>query len=122
MTKRIIKAVSNPYTTMLGHATGRLLLSREPYAVAIKKVIDVAADQGKIIEINAHPNRFDLDWHLGPYVKEKGVRVAINPDAHAVNEVSYYRYGVGMARKGWLTAKDVVNTLPLKEMVRLLEA
>lgn len=120
MTARIIKALKNPYTTILGHSTGRLLLSREPYRVDMKKVIDAAADYGKVIEINAHPYRFDLDWRLGPYAREKGVKVAINPDAHALNEIGYYRYGVGIARKGWMTKEDVVTTYTTQKMEKFL--
>jgi DNA polymerase (family 10) len=120
MTKRIIIALKNKYTTMLGHATGRLLLSREPYAVDMKKVIDAAADYGKVIELNAHPYRFDLDWRLGPYAKEKGVKVAINPDAHAIADIAYYRLGVGIARKGWLTKEDVITTYPVSQLEKLL--
>jgi DNA polymerase (family 10) len=120
MTGRIIKALKNKYTTILGHATGRLLLSREPYAVDMKKVIDAASDYGKAIEINAHPYRFDLDWRLGPYAKSKGVKVAINPDAHAISEVGYYRYGVGIARKGWMTKDDVLTTMTAAQVERIL--
>ncbi len=120
MTARIIKSLKNKYTTMLGHATGRLLLSREPYQVDMKKVIDAAADYGKAIEINAHPYRLDLDWRLGSYAKEKGVKVAINPDAHALNEIAYYKYGVGIARKGWMTKSDVLTTLTAAQMEKML--
>lgn len=120
MTVRIVKALKNKYTTMLGHATGRLLLSREPYAVDMKKVIDAAADCGKVIELNAHPYRFDLDWRLGPYAKEKGVRVSINPDAHSVADMEYYRLGVGIARKGWMTKEDVVTTMTAAQMEKYL--
>ena len=121
MTARIIKALKNKYTTMLGHATGRLLLSREPYAVDMKKVIDAAADCGKVIELNAHPYRFDLDWRLGPYAKEKGVKVAINPDAHSIADMEYYRLGVGIARKGWMTKEDVITTLSASQVERFLQ-
>jgi DNA polymerase (family 10) len=120
MTNRIVKALKNRRTTMLGHSTGRLLLSRESYRVDMKKVIDAAADYGKVIEINASPYRFDLDWRLGPYAKEKGVKVAINPDAHALNEISHYRYGVGIARKAWMTKGDVVTTFTTQQMEKFL--
>ena len=82
MTDRIIRAMSNPYVTMLGHPTGRLLLKREPYAVDIPAIIEAAAETGTWIEINAAPKRLDLDWRWWPLAKEKGVKCVINPDAH----------------------------------------
>lgn len=120
MTSRIVKALQNDHTTMLAHPTGRLLLQREPYAVDMKKVIDAAADYGKVIEQNASPHRFDLDWRLGPYAKEKGVKVAINPDAHSVEGIADYLYGVGIARKSWFTKDDVMTTLPVVPMEKYL--
>ena len=110
MTKRIIKGLKNKWVTMLGHPTGRLLLSRDAYAVDMIKVIDAAADYGKMIEINAHPMRLDLDWRLCKYAKGKGVPIVINPDAHNIEGLRDVFYGVGIARKGWLEKKDVVNT------------
>lgn len=121
MTERIITALKNPFTTMLGHPTGRLLLEREPYAVNMKEVINTAADYGKIIELNAHPKRLDLDWHWGPYVKEKGVKISINPDAHSVKGLSDFRYGVGIARKGWFEKKDVINTYSKTQVMKFLK-
>lgn len=122
MTKRIIKAVENPYVTMLGHITGRLLLKREPYAVNIPAVIDACAATGTIIELNANPWRLDLDWQWWPLAKEKGVRCAINPDAHRVEHLQYLWYGIRSARKGWLTPSDVINTLPLGKIEQVLAA
>jgi len=121
MTKRIVKALKNRYVTMLGHPTGRLLLSREGYPLNMTDVISAAADHGKIIEINAHPTRLDLDWRLCAFAKEKGVMIAINPDAHSVGGLRDVRYGVGIARKGWLEAKDVLNARPLAGVLRTLE-
>jgi DNA polymerase (family 10) len=115
-TKRIIKALKNKYVTMLGHPTGRLLLAREGYPVNLIEVINAAADYGKSIEINAHPQRLDLDWRLVKYAKEKGVRICINPDAHNTEGLKDVFYGVGIARKGWLEVRDVVNTWPTKEV------
>jgi DNA polymerase (family 10) len=109
MTRRIIKALKNKYVTMLGHPTGRLLLSREGYPVDLVQVINAAADYGKVIEINAHPTRLDLDWRLCKYAKEKGVMLAINPDAHTTEGLSDVFFGVGIARKGWLEKKDILN-------------
>lgn len=122
MTKRIIRAISNPYVTMLGHLTGRLLLSRESYQVNIPAVIDAAADTGTIIELNANPRRLDMDWRWWPLAKEKGVRCSINPDAHSTAGLQDLVFGIGAARKGWLTKSDVINTRPLRQVVPLLAA
>lgn len=120
MTKRIIKAVKNKFITMLGHPTGRLLLSREAYPVNMVDVINAAADYGKVIEINAHPLRLDLDWRLCKYAKGKGIKISINPDAHNIHGLRDVVYGVGIARKGWLEKKDVVNAWNLKDVVKFL--
>lgn len=122
MTDRIIKAISNPHVTILGHLTGRLLLSREPYQVNIPAVIEAAAATGTIIELNANPRRLDMDWRWWPLAREKGVRCAINPDAHSTAGLQDLHFGVGIARKGWLTRKDVVNTLPLAGIESVLKA
>jgi DNA polymerase (family 10) len=110
MTKRIVTAVSNPFTTMLGHPTGRILLSREGYPLNLTAVFEACAAHKVWIEINAHPLRLDLDWRHVRTAKEMGVRFVINPDAHTTGEIAYFRYGVGVARKGWLTKDDVLNT------------
>ncbi len=120
MTARVAKAVKNKYFTILGHSTGRLLLGREPFAIDMKKIIDVAGDEGKWIELNAHPSRCDLDWRLLSYAKEKGVKIPIDPDAHSIEDVANYQYGVGLARKGWLAKDDVITTLPAVKMEKLL--
>jgi DNA polymerase (family 10) len=122
MTKRIIKAISNPWVTMLGHATGRLLLSRKGYELDIRAVIEAAAETGTIIELNANPRRLELDWRWWPLAKEKGVKCAINPDAHGPENLQYLWHGVAMARKGWLTRQDVVNCLPLGKIESMLAA
>ncbi|PIR17123.1 MAG: histidinol-phosphatase [Deltaproteobacteria bacterium CG11_big_fil_rev_8_21_14_0_20_49_13] len=116
MTARIIKAVSNPHITMLGHPTGRLLLSREPYKVDMHKVIDAAASAGVAIELNANPHRLDIDWRLGPYAKSKGLKIAICPDAHTVENMLDMMFGVGSARKGWWTKEDVLNAWELDKL------
>ncbi|MDB6154021.1 MAG: pol4 [Chthoniobacteraceae bacterium] len=116
MTSRIIRAISNPYVTMLGHLTGRILLSRESYQVNVPAIIDAAAATGTIIELNASPWRLDMDWRWWPLAKEKGVRCAINPDAHHSSQLNNLWFGVGIARKGWLTRNDVVNCLPLGQI------
>ena len=122
MTKRIIRAISNPHVTMLGHLTGRLLLTREPYRVDIPAVIDAAAATGTIIELNANPRRLDMDWRWWPLAKEKGVLCSINPDAHSTAGLHDLLFGIGAARKGWLTKSDVINTRPLQQVVSFLTA
>src|SRR5438034_8895879 len=120
-TRRICRALANPYVTMLGHATGRLLLSREGYRVDMRKVIETAAAHGKIVEINANPHRLDLDWRLCRYAKARGVRVSINPDAHATEGLEDVPFGVNVARKGGLEPSDVVNTLGPEEILPALK-
>ena len=119
-TQRLIGAAQNPYVHILGHLTGRLLLDREPYKVDQRAVIDACAATGTWIELNAHPKRFDLDWRLWPYAKSKGVKCVINCDAHRFEHAGFLRPGAGIARKGWLTREDVVNTLPLKALLNEL--
>jgi len=121
-THRICRALANPYVTMLGHATGRLLLSRDGYRVDLHQVLDAAAAHNKIVEINANPHRLDLDWRLCGYAREKGVRFSINPDAHSTEGLSVVPFGVNVARKGGVTAQDVVNTLPAEEMAARLQS
>jgi DNA polymerase (family 10) len=113
MTKRIIRAMENPFVTMIGHLTGRLLLSREPYQVDIPAVLEAAAATGTVIELNANPRRSDLDWRWWPLAKSLGVRCAINPDAHSTEGLQDLALGIGIARKGWLTREDVINCLDL---------
>ncbi len=116
-TERIIRALQNPYTTILGHMTGRLLLKRDGYPVNHNAVIDAAAALGVCIEINANPLRLDIDWRHCKYAKEKGVKIAINPDAHRTGGFDDMRYGIGIARKGWLTKKDILNCLSADELL-----
>src|SRR5213594_4076525 len=120
-TRRICRALANPYVTMLGHSTGRLLLSRDGYRVDMRKVIETAAAHGKIVEINANPHRLDLDWRLCRYAKARGVRVSINPDAHATEGLEDVPFGVNVARKGGLEPSDVVNTLGPEEILPALK-
>jgi DNA polymerase (family 10) len=122
MTKRIIRAIQNPLVTILAHPTGRLLLKREPYAVNIPAVLDAAAATGTWIELNGAPKRLDLDWRWWPLAKQKGVKCVINPDAHRVERLQDLWFGVGAARKGWLTTEDVVNGLPLGKIEDALKA
>ncbi|MEG6568449.1 DNA polymerase/3'-5' exonuclease PolX [Thermoanaerobacterium thermosaccharolyticum] len=120
MTKRIINAIKNKYTKIIGHLTGRLLLARDGYDIDIYKIIDVSAEYGKIIEINASPYRLDIDWRYIKYAKEKGVKFAICPDAHRIEGLDDIKYGIGIARKGWLEAKDVINTYDFDELNKIL--
>lgn len=116
MTARIIKALENPYVTMLGHPTGRLLLRREAYPVHLGKVVDAAIANGKIIELNANPWRLDLDWRYWRKAAERGLLCAINPDAHRVEGLDHVEAGVNIARKGWLTREVILNCRPLEEV------
>ncbi len=119
-TTRVVKALANPYLTMLGHPTGRLLLSRDGYRIDMKRVIDAAREHGKIVEVNANPHRLDLDWRLCRYAKTIGVKVSINPDAHATEGLEDVPFGVNVARKGGLESADVVNTRDVDDMRVLL--
>jgi DNA polymerase (family 10) len=120
-TERICKALEHPATTMLGHATGRLLLRREGYKLDLDQVIRTAAKHDKMIEINAQPSRLDLDWTYVKRAKELGVKLVINPDAHSVGELELTEYGVSVARRGWLTKADVFNTLSMKDVAAELK-
>ena len=122
MTKRIIRAIENPLVTMLAHPTGRLLLGREPYQLDIPAILDAAAATGTWIELNANPRRLDLDWRWWQMAKEKGVKCVINPDAHSTAGLQDLIFGIGIARKGWLTKDDVINTLPLAKVRAVLQA
>jgi DNA polymerase (family 10) len=122
MTARIVKAVSHPRVTMLGHATGRLLLRREAYKVDLEAVLQAAAKHGTLIEINAHPQRLDLDWIHCKRAKALGVQLVINPDAHSTGDIAYVSYGVNVARRGWLEKKDVFNTQTAAQVAKALLA
>ena len=117
-TARIIKAVENPYTTILGHPTGRLLLSRKGYPIDHKKVIDACAANNVVIEINANPLRLDLDWRWHQYALEKGVWLSINPDAHRTEGLDMH-YGTLVARKGGLYKERCLNALSLAEIMQV---
>jgi DNA polymerase (family 10) len=115
-TKRLIRAAQNPFVHMLGHLSGRLLLERDAYKLNQQAVIDACAETGTWIELNASPYRFDLDWRLWQYAKSKGVKCVVNCDAHRLEHFAWLRLGAGIARKGWLTKADVINTLPLDKL------
>jgi len=122
MTRRVIRAMENPFVTMLAHPTGRLLLKREPYKIDVPKILDAAARTGTWIELNAAPKRLDLDWRWWPMAKQKGVKCVINPDAHRAERLQDLWFGIGIARKGWLTKDDVMNCLPLEKIEHALAA
>jgi len=119
-TNRLIRAIENPYTTILGHMTGRQLLIRPGYPVHFKKVIDACAANEVIIEINANPYRLDMDWTQIPYALKKGVMISINPDAHSIGEIDNIKWGVSAARKGGLTKDMTWNAMGLRGIERWL--
>ena len=115
-TKRLIAAAENPHVHMLGHLSGRLLLERAPQKLNQQAVIDACGETGTWIELNANPYRFDLDWRQWQYAKSRGVKCVINCDAHRNEHAGFLRLGTAIARKGWLTKADVMNTLPLAKL------
>lgn len=115
-TERLINAVRNKYTTILGHPTARLLLAREEISVDMPAVIEAAGESGTAIEINANPRRLDLDWRYGRLAKEHNIKTCICPDAHSIEGLDHVRYGVGIARKGWFTPQDVINAWSAEEV------
>lgn len=110
-TQRMLRAIANPYVDIIGHPTGRILLSRAGYSLDMEAVIEAAATHGTCIEINAHPSRLDMDWRFLHRSRDRGIKIPINPDAHTLAGIDDMRYGIGIARKGWLRATDVLNTL-----------
>ncbi|MFN2603470.1 MAG: DNA polymerase/3'-5' exonuclease PolX [Gemmatimonadaceae bacterium] len=118
MTERVLKALDDPRLTILGHPTGRLLLHREPYAIDLEAVIEKAAETGAAIELNADPHRLDMDWRHCRIAKEKGVTIEIGPDAHSEDSLDYVELGIGMARKAWLEAGDILNARPVRDVLK----
>jgi DNA polymerase (family 10) len=121
-TERLLRAASNPFVDTLGHVTGRLLLSRDPYPLELHRVLEAAADRGVAVEINSHPQRLDLDPPALRYGLARGMKTSVNPDAHDVAGLSDIGYGVGIARKGWCTSDDVLNAWPLDRLLNWLAA
>jgi len=117
-TRRLIGAIENPYTTILGHPTGRILLSRQGYPLDHIKIIDACAANGVSIELNANPYRLDIDWTWIPYAREKGIAISINPDAHSREGIRDIRYGVMAARKGGLSPAECLNARPWEDFLR----
>jgi DNA polymerase (family X) len=116
MTERLVRALANPFVTMLGHPTNRLLLGRDSSPLELEQIFEAAAKNGVILELNANPARLDLDWRYLKKVRDLGIPISINPDAHEVNGFSDTAFGVAIARKGWLEKKDVFNTLSRAEV------
>jgi DNA polymerase (family X) len=120
-TQRIITAVSNPYTTILGHLTGRQLLRRPGYDVDIEAILKACAKHGVAVEINSNPWRLELDWRCHRKALELGCMLSINPDAHSIAELDLVKWGMAIARKGGVPKQKVLNALGLREMVGYLE-
>jgi DNA polymerase (family 10) len=116
MTSRIIRGMQNRFATILAHPTGRLLLARDPYAVNIMEIMDAASENSVDLEINSSPFRLDLDWRHCRYARDKGVKLFINPDAHSIEGFSEFKFGINIARKGWLEKKDIANTMETGQM------
>jgi len=121
-TKRCIRAVQNPFTSILGHPTGRLLLARDGFEMDLEAVIEAAVEVDCALELNANPHRLDLDWRELRHAAKLGARISIGPDAHRTEGLQDVRYGVAVARKGWLRAENVLNALPLDELRAWLRA
>lgn len=117
MTERVLAAMDDPHLTILGHPTGRLLLSRKPYPIDMDAVIEKAAARGIAIELNADPHRLDIDWRLLPRARAAGVTIEIGPDAHSTNGLDNVHFGIGTARKGGLTAAEVLNARSADEVI-----
>ena len=120
VTKRIISAIENRFVNVIGHPTGRLLARRDPYAVNMDAVIDAAAENNRALEINSYPDRLDLKDTHARKAKERGVMMAINTDAHSIADLGFMEYGIYTARRGWVEKRNVLNTLPLVELMRWL--
>jgi DNA polymerase (family X) len=120
-TERIIRAMDNPHVTIIAHPTGRLLGEREPYAIDIERLVSAAKERGCFLEINAQPDRLDLDDVHAKTAKTMGVKLAISTDAHATHTLACMRFGVDQARRGWLEAEDVINTRSLAQLRKLIK-
>ncbi|GAA0840170.1 DNA polymerase/3'-5' exonuclease PolX [Marinobacter szutsaonensis] len=119
-TQRILRAMDNPYFNILAHPSGRLINEREPYEVDLEKIMEAASERGCILELNAHPDRLDLTDERCMMAREMGVKMSISTDSHSTSDLDFMRFGINQARRGWLEAKDVINTLGLAELKKLL--
>ena len=117
MTKRVLTAMDDPHLTILAHPTGRLLLSREPYALDVEAVLEKAVEVGVAVELNADPHRLDLDWRYCRQAKEMGVTIEIGPDAHSTPGLDNVHFGIGLARKAWLEAGEILNTRSADDVI-----
>jgi DNA polymerase (family X) len=120
-TARIIRAMENPNADIIFHPTGRIVGRREPYAVDVHALLTAAKKTKTIMEVDAHPGRLDLKDEYVRAAVALGVRLSIDTDCHAINELEYLRWGIGTARRGWATKKDIINTRPWREMLKLLK-
>lgn len=121
-TQRMLRAIANPYVDIIGHPTGRILLGRAGYELDMEAVIDAAVQHHVCIEINAHPSRLDIDWRLLHKARDKGMKTSINPDAHVTTGIDDMHYGVGVARKGWIRASDVLNAMDIETLLAYFQA
>jgi DNA polymerase (family X) len=119
-TERMLAAIENPYVQIIGHPTGRILLRRDAMAYDMERILDAARRRGVVVECNAAPDRLDLKDAYLRMAKDRGVRVVISTDAHSIKNLELMRYGVQMARRGWIEKKDVLNALPLEQMLAAL--
>jgi DNA polymerase (family 10) len=120
MTERMLAAIENPYTQIIGHPTGRLLLKRDALAYDMEKILDACAKHGVAMECNSYPDRLDLKDVSLRMCKERGVKVVISTDSHNAGNLAFIRYGVTTARRAWLTKGDVINTLPVNDFLEAL--
>lgn len=122
MTERVLTALDDPHLTILAHPTGRLLLSRDAYGIDMAAVLEKAAENGVAVELNADPHRLDIDWRLLHAARDRGITIEIGPDAHSTRGLDYTAIGVGMARKGWLRASDVLNARSADDVLAFARA
>jgi len=120
-TRRILKAMENPNFNILAHPTGRRINERSPYDLDMEEIMKEAKDMGCFLEINANPDRLDLDDDNARMAKEIGLKLSISTDAHSVDNLNFMKYGVAQARRGWLEKDDVLNTRPWKDLKKLLK-
>ena len=120
-TERVIRALDNPYVNIFGHPTGRLINERPAYEIDLEKVMRAAVERGCFLELNAHPDRLDLDDVHCQMAKEMGLKMALSTDAHSIDDLDLMRFGVGQARRGWLAPDDVINTRRLPDLRKLLK-
>jgi DNA polymerase (family 10) len=120
-TERIIRAMQNPNANIIAHPTGRMIGERQPYDVDMERVMEAAKENGCFLELNANPNRLDLNDVYCKMAKEMGVEISVSTDAHSTSGLDNMRFGIGQARRGWLEKKDVINTRTLKQLKKHLK-